>query len=379
MFFEPIALLIRLLGASYGLLAMSTLIVLFYGLSLYFPASFNIHFLMLMSIYCLCGVVYNTRSDLALVKRLLAQREPVSHELLEREFKGLLVGTSHSFLIMSRDESRKEQGFNDAVAEIGYSAGELEVKSKDLADNINQQSEATRSVAAAVTEISYSIEEISKRIQSAYDSAHEVNEFSAKGAEMVATARTHIDDVAQIARSTYEQLESLAKHTLQVSSMSTVIREMAEQTNLLALNAAIEAARAGEHGRGFAVVADEVRALANRSYASAKDINSILNDMQNQVDTVNIGMDNVVKQTSDSVEKANQAEQVLVSIQECSVSVADMLYAISSATEQQNGAAREISSNIESVAVIADGNNVIAQQSATIAAHLCQLCSLRAE
>ncbi len=371
----PVSLLFRLMGVKAALLTMLGVGLGLYLLGILFSLSFFLHLAIAWVIYCSLSIVVNTLRDLTVLDAFFSGIQPLSHQALEQQFTGLLLAANQSLLAKRRGESRKDQDFADRVSEIGYSAGELEHNTQQLADNIAQQSESTRSVAAAVTEISYSIEEIVQRIQGAYQAATHVSELSDQGAKGVQAASQNVASVADYVRSTNELLGSLAKQTLEISSMSSVIRDMAEQTNLLALNAAIEAARAGEYGRGFAVVADEVRALANRSHDSAKIINTPIDDVQQQVVAVSAGMDKVVACTEASVSNTQEADATLQSIKQCTAEVSDMLYAISSATEQQSGAVREISSNIESVAEIAAGNSDIASQSATIAQHLCHLCA----
>ena len=153
-----------------------------------------------------------------------------------------------------------------------------------------------------------------------------------------------------------------------------MIRDIAEQTNLLALNAAIEAARAGEHGRGFAVVAEEVRALANRSDASAKDISETLEEMHSQMNAVKNSLDQVMRCTELTVNEADSAQQVLSTIAKHTQQVSTMVSAVLDATAQQSNAARDISERVEEVAITADENCRMAEQSSCIAGHLYNLC-----
>jgi methyl-accepting chemotaxis protein len=158
-----------------------------------------------------------------------------------------------------------------------------------------------------------------------------------------------------------------------VTAMSQIISDIAGQTNLLALNAAIEAARAGEHGRGFAVVADEVRALAVRSQGSASEIATNIARVQESMQQVLVSMKNVVEKTDKSLQGVFSADESLKSILTTTDDVFGLIDEIAVAAGQQSIAAREISKHIETVADLANQNSYRAGQAAEIADHLHRL------
>jgi methyl-accepting chemotaxis protein len=359
-------------GVSGVLLALYCVIVL----SIQFDvAVVTVHFLMGITAYLTLGCLRFYQLTMVRLEQFLdsegdLKEQDVIHAFNRMGEKGLDVALLNRF----NDERRNELSHNNTLAEIQYAASELTNRSATLNDNIAQQSQATGSIAAAVTQISHSIDDISSRINRAYNSAQESNERGAQGSEKIITVLSNMKDVVTNIEQTYQLLDSLDERTRKVSVISTIISEMADQTNLLALNAAIEAARAGEHGRGFAVVAEEVRALANRSQASAKEINQNIDEVQGHMKAVKSSMETVVLRAEQTVERAQEAETVLEHIAENTLTVSDMVSAIAVASQQQGEAAREISERIEYVAQVADDNSRTATEASSIAGHLYQLC-----
>lgn len=269
---------------------------------------------------------------------------------------------------------REKESFYSTISELSHSACELSSTSEVLASNTLQQSQATGSIAAAITEISHSIEEVAGRIQTTHESAAQSCSQGEQGVQAIDAVRSHMQQVTDCVGGTHLQLQGLEDRARHVSSSSNVIREIAEQTNLLALNAAIEAARAGEHGRGFSVVAEEVRALANRSDESAKEISTTLEEMHRQMEAVKNSIDEVMRCTEFTVTEADSAQQVLSIMAEHTQQVSSMVSVVLDATSQQGEAARDISERVEEVAVAASENSRVAEQSSSIASHLYNLC-----
>lgn len=314
------------------------------------------------------------RQDQSTLEQVLESIDTIDQQQLSQTAESLVSGVPITLFHLATKDRRKSQGFDDTLAEIGYSASELSSRSQLLASNTLQQSQATGSIAAAVTQISHSIEQMTERMRSTHTSADQSYQQGERGRETIDGVREHMEEVARCVDQTHEQLQGLDERTTTVSAMLSVIRDMAEQTNLLALNAAIEAARAGEHGRGFAVVAEEVRALANRSYDSAKEISITIEQMQNQMVTVKDSMDSVMTRTELTRQGADGAQAVLAEIAKHTQSVSEMVLAMAEATSQQNDAARDISERVEEVAVAASENSKVAEQSSSIADHLYNLC-----
>ncbi|WP_172597733.1 methyl-accepting chemotaxis protein [Sulfuriflexus mobilis] len=359
-----------LLSAIYILLWLSLLLGLAVTTSL---------LLSLLAAYFSLAFILATQMDAQTLQRFLADSSSIDHAKMIEHFTGPLASLDNTLLTVASRERRSFEHYYNTLSEISHSANELNGTSEQLASNIQQQSQATSTIASAVTEISYSIGEISKRIHSAYESANESSRRGEQGTQTMQAVRANMEAVSHFIQETYQLLADLEIRTRNVSSISTIIREIAEQTNLLALNAAIEAARAGEHGRGFAVVADEVRALANRSHGSASEINNNIDEVQKQVLAVKSSMDAVVSRTEQTIDKTLEAEEVLHAIAGNTQSVSDMVNAIAAVAHQQNEAVREISANIEAVAQVADKNSHMAKQSSRIAGHLYQLCQSEAE
>ncbi|MES3006905.1 MAG: methyl-accepting chemotaxis protein [Pseudomonadota bacterium] len=324
--------------------------------------------------YVLSGIRYAISSDIRALKELLQQPTEYDPVAVGQSLKGVLNDLVPGLVQRQRLDVRARENYADINAEVSHSANELHRTAEDLNGNIKEQSLSTASIAAAVTEMSYSTDDIASQMKGACEAALNSDELGHKGGDVIRSARSNTEQVAKFAETTYRLLTSLDERTTTVANISSVIRAIAEQTNLLALNAAIEAARAGDHGRGFAVVAEEVRALATRSHQSAEEISRNIDDVQQQMSAVRESMDNVVSCTDQTVAKAKEAESLLDEMATHFQSVTQLLYTISSATEQQTAAVGEISTNIESVAVLADKNSGIASQTASIASHVRQLC-----
>lgn len=268
---------------------------------------------------------------------------------------------------------RKNAEAAEIVDEISYSVEELSNNANHVAQNTDQQSQATASTAAAVTQISHSVEEVTRHIGETLTAAESARDLSVEGIDALIPTRNEVSSVAQLASETSSLFATLRKRSDKISSMSAFIRDLSDQTNLLALNAAIEAARAGEHGRGFSVVAEEVRALAQRSHEASAEISSVINGIQQQMTLLNDQMDAVVSSSERCVQNTNHVEKALNDITARTEMVSDQISQVAAAVEQQECATRDISEHIEQVAAVAQSNSEMAGETARVAHHIANL------
>ncbi len=219
---------------------------------------------------------------------------------------------------------------------------------------INRQNSEIEQVATAINEMSATVHEVAKNTASAAELTQTANEEAQSGRAVVSQAIDSINHLASEMESSSQIIRDLETQSERIGAVLDVIRGIAEQTNLLALNAAIEAARAGEQGRGFAVVADEVRTLASRTQESTEEINEMIAKLQtgarNAVDAIAQGS----KQTEQSVDQAVQAGAALNQISTAVTTIHDMNTQIASAAEEQNSVSEEINRNIVNIRDIAD-------------------------
>lgn len=328
---------------------------------------------LLLIVVLILGIVGGVNKDMAGIKHYLSavdREQPVDWNQL---VSGPLQGLHDTFIDVFKSRQRRNAEYKDAVKEMGHSSLELAINAKEVSKSAAYQSSATTSSAAAITEISHSIDDISNRIGAARTAATTACDLSKQGGSALASASREVNDVASLARETETRVSQLDALMHDVTSMSKIISDIAGQTNLLALNAAIEAARAGEHGRGFAVVADEVRALATRSHGSAAEIATNIARVQHTMQQVLVSMKSVVEKTDNSLQQVASADSSLTSILTTTDVVFGLIDEITIAAEQQSIAAREISTHIETVADLANQNSFRAGQAAEIADHLHKL------
>ncbi len=319
------------------------------------------------------GIIGGVSRDIEGVKLYLAAIDKEAAVDWNRLVYGPLHGLHNTFIDVFKARQRRNAEYKDAVKEMGHSSFELAANAKEVSKSAAYQSNATQSSAAAITEISHSIDDISSRIVAARDAATKSCDLSKQGGSALNEASKEVNTVASLARETEERVSQLEHLMRNVTAMSQVISDIAGQTNLLALNAAIEAARAGEHGRGFAVVADEVRALSARSQGSASEIATNIARVQESMEQVLLSMTKVVEKTEKSMQGVAIADESLTAILTTTDDVFGLIDEIAVAAGQQSVAAREISKHIETVADLANQNSFRAGQAAEIAEHLHRL------
>jgi methyl-accepting chemotaxis protein len=222
-------------------------------------------------------------------------------------------------------------------------------------------------MAAAVEEMTVSINHVSDSAREAVEISRNSGKLSTEGGEITHKAAAEMSQIAETVRNTAQAIEELGQQSNQISSIVQVIKDVADQTNLLALNAAIEAARAGEQGRGFAVVADEVRKLAERTTKATEEITQMIASMQHSAHAAVATMETAVDQVGGGVTLANQAGSAIIQIKNGAEHVVDVVNDISSALAEQSSASNDIASQVEKVAQMTEENSAAAAETASAA------------
>ncbi|MGN0926410.1 methyl-accepting chemotaxis protein [Ectopseudomonas mendocina] len=263
----------------------------------------------------------------------------------------------------------------DASSQLASAAEQLSAVTDGTARNLHQQSLEIDQAATAVTEMSSAVDEVARNAASASESSSESGRVARQGSERITQTLSSINQLAADVDSTSSNFGQLAGKIRGISQVLDVIRSIAEQTNLLALNAAIEAARAGEAGRGFAVVADEVRALAHKTGQSTREIESMISAVQGDTEQAVRAMESsngLAKQTLEIAEGAGVAlDQIIQSIAE----IGDRNLVIASATEQQAHVAREVDRSLINIRDLSLQNSAGSEQTSTASRALSNLAA----
>ena len=254
--------------------------------------------------------------------------------------------------------------------QVSSSAKQLLHASEEVADRARQQSDAASSMAAAVEEMAVSIDQVKENAEEAHGISQEAGILSQDGAKVIHGAATEMRKISEAVQSSSEIIEDLGSQSDQITSIVNTIKEIADQTNLLALNAAIEAARAGEQGRGFAVVADEVRKLAERTRMSTTEIAGMVSKIQNGTRSAVSSMQSGVSQVSNGVELANQAGDSINRIRDGAERVTEVVNSISDAIREQSSAGNQIAQKLETIAQMSEESAIAVTHTADAARHL---------
>ena len=247
---------------------------------------------------------------------------------------------------------------NEAVQATASAATEISSSTEEMAAGAQEQSVQTSEVASAVEEMTRTILETSKNTETAALSANGAKSIAEKGKTKVDNTKHSIEKIVESSLKVAGIVASLAKQSEQIGEITQVINDIADQTNLLALNAAIEAARAGEQGRGFAVVADEVRKLAERTSKATKEIADTIKAVQTEAIVADKAMEEANILVREGMDNTKEVESFLLEITTGATKVADLVSQISAASEEQSSAAEQITKNIESI-------NNVTQESAS--------------
>jgi methyl-accepting chemotaxis protein len=238
---------------------------------------------------------------------------------------------------------------------------------RDIAGQAQAQSEAASSTAASVEEVSVSISQVADHAAQTQDIAQQASRLSESGRETMHKAATAMTRLAGSVQDSARLIEALSRRSAEISTIVEVIRDISEQTNLLALNAAIEAARAGEQGRGFAVVADEVRKLAERTGSSTTEISALTSTIQSEVASAVAQLHQSTTQVDEGVGLSAEVQQALIQIHDGAGSTRNFVGDIASAAAEQRHASQEIARHVERIARMAEESSR-AIEVATIAA-----------
>jgi methyl-accepting chemotaxis protein len=290
-----------------------------------------------------------------------------SHKPERTPEKGSLMANAYRTQDSLRDMLTTVRTQSLQVADMSQA---LASSAKQIVENVNQESDSVASMAASIEELSVSTTHISDQGANAKRIANESRANSDQGAEVIKRTVNELIDSAKKIEEASREVSRLGEDASHISDVVKVIKEIADQTNLLALNAAIEAARAGEQGRGFAVVADEVRKLAERTAAATNEINSMSDKIGNVAGSALNGMGKVVEITKQGVGDAGSAETSIAGIQKSFSEVVAVIDDIAAALAEQNIAATELAKGTERVSQMSEENSGAAKNLLTLATDL---------
>ncbi|WP_348944173.1 methyl-accepting chemotaxis protein [Chitinibacter sp. FCG-7] len=259
------------------------------------------------------------------------------------------------------------------IQAMTHSAHQMVDASGDLSRVAGDSSEAAAHMAATVEEVTVSIGHVAERARDADQHAGSSGHLAAEGEQVIQATVAEINSISSTVNEAADEITALREQSQQIQAVLGVIKDIADQTNLLALNAAIEAARAGEQGRGFAVVADEVRKLAERTSNSTHEITATVSQIQEGANRAVSRMNQVVQSVNQGVAYARDAGDAIHRIRSASDSVHDYISEISEAIGEQSSASTAIAQQVEQIARMAGDTSGAARQAASSAGQLCEL------
>ncbi|MDR9436671.1 MAG: PAS domain-containing methyl-accepting chemotaxis protein [Thiohalophilus sp.] len=316
-------------------------------------------------------------------KRATLATEVFDNPLMQWIYTGRLsgVGAYELGLITQQAMLRTILGtVEDSAVDLGDLANDNTSVVEQTRQGVQRQCDEIDQVATAMNEMAATVQEVAQNTQSAMNAANEATEQARAGALTVTEAIGVIENLSESVKQAQQVIQKLSEDSTSIGSVLEVITGIAEQTNLLALNAAIEAARAGEQGRGFAVVADEVRTLAQRTQDSTREIHTIVERIQGGVQHVVNEMGEVTEKAEHGVAQVEESAMALSEISGAVTSINDMNTQIASSAEEQSAVAEEINRNIININQVsqetAEGAKVTAESSQRLSEMVMELRSM---
>lgn len=264
---------------------------------------------------------------------------------------------------------------NETAVQVAAAAQETQATAMHLAEAAEQQAQQITSASAAINEIAVSIDEVSKNSAESADVAQRSVQIAGKGAAIVRQTIQGMDNIRDQIQETSKRIKRLGESSQEIGSIVELINDIAEQTNILALNAAIQAASAGDAGRGFAVVADEVQRLAERASNATKRIETLVQTIQSDTNEAVTSMEQTTAEVVAGARLAEDAGLALGEIEKVSNDLADLIQNISEAARQQSAAATNISATMNVIQEITTQTSVGASQTAESIGNLAQLAA----
>ncbi|QXH56245.1 methyl-accepting chemotaxis protein [Pseudomonas maumuensis] len=318
-----------------------------------------------------------TRQIIVPLRQTLAAAERVASGDLRQDLKANrrdeLGQLQASMQRMTQSLRELIGGIGDGVTQIASAAEELSAVTEQTSAGVNNQKVETDQVATAMNEMAATVQEVARNAEQASEAALMADQQAREGDKVVGEAISQIERLASEVVNSSEAMNQLKAESDKIGSVLDVIKSVAQQTNLLALNAAIEAARAGEAGRGFAVVADEVRSLAQRTQQSTEEIEDLIASLQNGTERVAGVMDSSRALTDSSVELTRRAGDSLGTITRTVSSIQSMNQQIATAAEQQSAVAEEINRSVMNVRDISDQTSAASEETASSSVELARL------
>lgn len=368
--FHPVGYLIKGLGLNYTIWLMILLFLFCISAHFYFSQQSFIT-IGCIFLYIFSGVFLLITHEIYQFELLLTDIDAKDFDYRHISTNSWLFSSSLPELLrVYRELSRINTAFSARMSEVEHSSVQVIYTSNQVADNVKKQSDSTHSTAAAIVEMSQSLADVSDKINSVHDAANQANLVAEKGRKDVIALHNEISHVENCAKRTQQEMILLDKSSEIVLKMTESIQQISKQTNLLALNASIEAARAGDFGRGFSVVAEEVKALAEKSNDSAANIINSVTKVREQSQNIVESMNDVVMRTQNCIRESNTVDNALAVIAKETGNVKEEVRIISVNAEQQKTATLEISEHVELVVEGARSNADIAKQAEHVAFHL---------
>ncbi|GAA5785562.1 histidine kinase [Chitiniphilus shinanonensis] len=317
----------------------------------------------------------------------IARRLRQAGEMAERASRGdfsldVAAGAQDEIGRLLAALNRMQEKLRDMLRHVKGSADELlggaeriSQASEQVSIGAREQSSAASAMAAAVEQLTVSINHVAGSAREAEEQSREAGRVSTSGSEVIGHTVAGIRSISESVRSASRTVDHLGEHAKQISGIVNVIKEIADQTNLLALNAAIEAARAGEQGRGFAVVADEVRKLAERTSSSTVEIATMIEKIQSGTRSAVDSMGDGVRQVEENVETANSAGEAIGQIRNSADRVVSVVTDITSSLTEQSAASNDVARNVEKIAQMSEENSRAVDETAQTAQQLRDLAS----